>query len=273
METLQLDDLHLAYQVHGQGEPVVLIGGTGMPPTIWDHLLVPALTEVGYQAITFANRGVSPSDGPPAPYSVTQMAADTAHLIEHLGLDRCRLVGVSLGGFIAEELSHTRPELIDAAVLIASAGPTTAFTRARMEAERELFAACDIPESYDFIDALSSMLPPTTLQDDDTTVQNWASILRDGVSAWAGDGRHGQYEAVWAWLLDENKTDRYPHISVPTLVIGFEHDLTFPPSSGRQAAEAMPNGQFHQITGAAHGGFVIQAENNQRAILNFFSRT
>lgn len=275
METLDLDGLRLAYQVHGEGEPVVLVGGTGTPPVVWDYVLIPALTQAGYQAVTFASRGVAPSDGPPAPYSVAEMADDTAHLIEHLGLERCRLVGVSLGGCIAEELSHRRPELAASAVLISSAGPTTAFTRARMQAEREMFAAVEVPDSYDFIDALSSLLPPETLRDDDTTVTNWVSILKsESAYAWAGDGRRGQYEAMWDWLLTD--TDdvmaRYSQVSVPCLVISFEHDLTFTARNGRRAAEAMPHGEFVEIHGAAHGGFVTKADEWRPAVLDFFQR-
>lgn len=273
METLGINGVQLAYRIHGEGDPVVLLSGTGMPPDVWDFLLVPALNEAGYQAVTFAARGVAPSDGPSAPYSVAGMAEESAELIEQLGIDKCHVLGVSLGGFIAEELARTRPELVSSAILISSAGPATAFARARMEAEREMFHSADVPEGYDFIDALSSLLPPKTLQEDDTTVQNWVSILKGGsASAWAGDGRRGQYEAVWAWLLADDVLGRYRQMSMASLLIGFEHDLIFPPRTARQAAESIPKGEFLEIGGAAHGGLITKADQWRPAVLDFLAR-
>src|SRR5438552_1254442 len=66
------------YAVEGEGEPVGLISGTGMPPEQWQLGLGPDLVTRGYRVITFANRGIPPSDCPPAPYTIADLAADTA---------------------------------------------------------------------------------------------------------------------------------------------------------------------------------------------------
>jgi pimeloyl-ACP methyl ester carboxylesterase len=88
----------LSYEVSGAGEPVVLVGGTGMPPVGWDAAgLRPALVEAGYQVLTFASRGVAPSAAPPPPYSVEDLSGDLAELLDHLGMSQCRVVGLSLG--------------------------------------------------------------------------------------------------------------------------------------------------------------------------------
>jgi alpha/beta hydrolase fold len=79
----------------------------------------------------FGNRGCGGSEAPPAPYSVTAMAADTAALIEHLGLGLCVVIGYSLGGYIAQELAVTRADLIRRLVLLAGAGPRRRGTSAR----------------------------------------------------------------------------------------------------------------------------------------------
>lgn len=64
-------------------------------------------------------------------------------------------MGVSLGGFVAEQLCVTHPRTVKAAVLLASAGPTTEYMRVRITAERELFQAChEVPKSYDLWDSL-----------------------------------------------------------------------------------------------------------------------
>jgi pimeloyl-ACP methyl ester carboxylesterase len=67
MAEVDLGDVRIAYEVSGEGEPVVLICGCGQPAIAWHLGLVPALTAAGYQVITFDNRGMAPSSSPPAP--------------------------------------------------------------------------------------------------------------------------------------------------------------------------------------------------------------
>lgn len=268
-----LNGVELEYEIEGQGPRIILIGGSGMPAVAWRFFQLPALTAAGYEVVTFASRGVSPSQASPPPYSIAQMTDDTAALIEHLGEEQVRVVGLSLGGFIAEELARRRPELVRSAVLVASAGRTTAYTRARFLAERELFGACTVPHSYDVARSLGDVLHPEILQDDDATVEKWASMLTSQGEAWTHpDGRLGQYHAIWAWLLDEDPSARWPAVQAPCRVIAFEHDLLFPPRVGREAAESMPSGEFTEVPDATHGGPFEKADVMARLILDFFAR-
>src|SRR5437763_2844767 len=70
--------IRLAYERAGHGETVLLIMGSSASGSVWALHQVPALTEAGYQAITFDNRGIPPSDAPPGMYSLADMVADTA---------------------------------------------------------------------------------------------------------------------------------------------------------------------------------------------------
>lgn len=265
--------MELAYEVVGAGEPVVLIGGSGMPAIGW-WSQGPTLEAAGYQVVTFASRGIAPSQATPAPYTIAGMAADTASLIEHLDLEACRVVGLSLGGFIAEELSRSRPDLVRAAVLIASAGRPTAFVKAKFDAERELFARCEVPPSHDAVDTLAHVLPFAALQNDDAAVEQWIAMLAHQHDAWAApDGRLGQHQAAWAWMLDEDRAGRWGAVSCPCLVVAFEHDLYFSPRVGREAAEAMPQGQFAEIAGATHGGLFERSEEISGLLTSFLGRT
>jgi len=269
-----VNGVELAFEIFGSGEPVLLIGGSGMPPAGWQFSQVPALTAAGYRVVTFASRGVLPSQAPPPPYAIADMAADTAALIEHLGIASCRLVGASLGGFIAEELSRSRPDLVRAAVLISSAGRTTTYVRAKFRAERELFAACDVPPSHDAVDTLTHVLPLAVLQDDDATVERWVTMLAHQRDAWThANGRLGQHHAAWAWMLDDDRARRWGDVRPPCLVVAFEHDLYFPPRVGREAAAAMPQGEFAEILGSAHGGLFEQGDEINRLVTSFFGRT
>src|SRR6187399_2168266 len=119
MREATVNGVRLAYEVHGEGDPLVLVCGLGQPAMTWQFSILPGLVAAGYQVVTFDSRGVPPSEAPPAPYTVAQMAGDTAALIEHLGIGHCVVAGYSLGSWICEVLAADRPDLVRAAVFIA----------------------------------------------------------------------------------------------------------------------------------------------------------
>lgn len=269
----RLNGIDLAYDVVGAGEPVVLIGGTGMPAAGWQFSQGPALIAAGYRVVTFASRGVAPSQAPPAPYRVSDMAADTAALIEHLEVGPCHVLGVSLGGFVAEEVARSRPDLVRDCVLIASAGRATAYVRAKFDAARELFAAGRVPDSHDVVDTLGLILPFDVLQNDDSSVENWRARLAQQSAVWTHpDGRLGQFHAEWSWMLDDDRGAGWAGVTLPCLVVAFENDLYFPPRIGREAAEAMPHGHFVEILGATHAGNFEKSDDVNRELIDFLAR-
>ena len=113
-----VNGISIDYSTAGDGPPVLLICGTGQPADLW-FAQVTDLAAAGHTVVTFDNRGCGRSEAPPAPYRVADMAADTAALIEHLGLGPCDIIGYSLGGYIAQELAVTRADLVRRLVLLA----------------------------------------------------------------------------------------------------------------------------------------------------------
>src|SRR5438128_1036652 len=140
MAEVEANGVRLGFDDVGEGDPIVFLGGTGMPAAAWQLVYVPALVDAGYRVVAVDGRGVGRSSAPPPPYSIAEMAADAAALVEHLELVSCGVVGMSLGGFVAETLAWARPDLVRAFVLVASAGWTTAFGRVKAGAERDLIA-------------------------------------------------------------------------------------------------------------------------------------
>jgi pimeloyl-ACP methyl ester carboxylesterase len=265
-----VNGVRLAYDVAGDGEPVLLIGGTGMPGALWQLASAPALVAAGYRVITYDARGVGGSDAPPAPYSVADLAADAAGLLTELDALPAFVIGYSLGGFTAEELARSRPELVRAAVLLASAARPTPWSRRKVAAERDLYRAGPVPPTHTLVETLAMALSPSVLRDDDVTVEGWASFL-EAQPPWADPGRIGQFEAAWSWITDDDRMARLAALPVPVLVAAFEHDLFFPPRLGREAAAAMADGSFVELPGAGHGGLFERANEFNRAVLDFFA--
>jgi pimeloyl-ACP methyl ester carboxylesterase len=271
VESVAIDGVRIAYERAGQGPAVLLLGGTGMPPITWQVCgLREAVTQAGFEVITYAARGVAPSDAPPAPYSVEQMAGDAAGLLEALGLRDAVLVGYSLGSFAAEVLARTRPDLVRAAVLLAGAGPTSPLLSATLAMERELIAVTGrIPGAAAAFQTLFTGLPQALLSDDDLVAQ-WTQMLGFQSQMWTSpDGEAGQAAAADAWQHNEDRMDALREITVPVLVAAFEHDPLFPPRTSRVAADMLPLGEFAEIPHAAHAGLMTHPVETRRVILEF----
>jgi pimeloyl-ACP methyl ester carboxylesterase len=110
----------VAYEIRGDGEPLTLVHGLAYDRNGWGRL--PDLLAQRFRVVLIDNRGVGESDEPEGPYAVTQMAADVVAVLDHAGIERTNLFGVSLGGYIAQELALTYPARI-AKLVLASTAP------------------------------------------------------------------------------------------------------------------------------------------------------
>ena len=269
MPTVDVDGVELAYEAQGEGDPVVLVCGLGQPAFTWQLGVAPGLIAAGHRVVSFDNRGVAPSSSPPAPYTVEAMAADTIGLLEHLGLGPVHLVGYSLGAWIAEVVAHLRPDLVRAAALVGGANRTTAWERVRYHHTRDMFAAgIELPSPAQAIELLN-YLPNHELQDD-TIVETFLAVLGADMP-FPDPGRLGQWEAAVAWADDTERTHRWSEITVPTLVLAFEHDIDSPPRHAEDAAGEIPGARFVELEGQTHMAPLLRADVVVPVLVDFFA--
>jgi pimeloyl-ACP methyl ester carboxylesterase len=269
--TLNLGQVTIAYDRSGDpgAEPIVLICGCGQPAVAWHVGVVPALTEAGYQVVTFDNRGVAPSSSPPAPYTVQDLVGDTLQLLDHLGVENARFAGHSMGGWVAETLAIAHPERVRAAALLGSCNVATAWEKAITRVERDLARLdYDLPPLFYATDTLR-YLPNRELQSD-AVVEAWLAMIGDR-TPWPNPGRLGQYEACLSWSEDLKRTEAWSSIRVPCLIVAFEHDIDSPPAHARDAAAAIPGARFEEIAGASHLAPFTHPDAVAAILVDFFS--
>ncbi|MFO7570881.1 MAG: alpha/beta fold hydrolase [Smithellaceae bacterium] len=113
-----VNGIQIYYEEHGQGEPLVLINGLAFPMDLW-FAQIEALSK-DFRVIALDNRGIGRSDKPDCPYSVAMMASDTVALLSKLGIGKAHIAGLSMGGFIGQEISLSYPERVNKLVLMAT---------------------------------------------------------------------------------------------------------------------------------------------------------
>lgn len=116
MPKIKVGDVNLHYDIHGVGEPLLMIMGLGASSAAWDPELVEDLAR-DFRVITFDNRGTGQSDKPDEPYSIAMFADDAAGVLDGLKIPRAHIFGVSMGGMIAQEFALRHPSRTAALVL------------------------------------------------------------------------------------------------------------------------------------------------------------
>ena len=109
------DGAGIAYEVLGEGDALLLVHGLAYDRHGWGPL--PQLLADEFQVVLFDNRGVGESDVPEGPYSVAQLAADAVAVLDAAAIERAHVLGVSLGGYVAQEVALTYPARVRKLVL------------------------------------------------------------------------------------------------------------------------------------------------------------
>jgi pimeloyl-ACP methyl ester carboxylesterase len=257
--------VNLAFDDRGSGDPVLFISGRGGAGRTWHLHQVPAFQRAGYRCITFDNRGVGATENANG-FTTETMVADTAALLEKLDAAPARLVGASMGAFIAQELMVSRPELVSAAVLLATRGREDRARDFFRDAERELLeSGIQLPPKYDAKVRLLESFSPKTLNDD-AKIRDWIDMF----TMWPTVPTPGLQTQAGIRPY-ENRLPAYRSITAPTLVLGFADDVVLPPHLGREVSDAIPQGRYLEIPDAGHLGFIEQPEAVNAAALKFFA--
>lgn len=258
---------NLAHDDVGTGDPVLFIAGTGGMGRTWHIHQVPAFTEAGYRCITFDNRGVG-ATGDADGFSTEQMVADTAELIETVVGGPARVVAMSMGAFIAQELMLARPELVRQAVLMGTRGRVSSAAKALRAADLALHdSGIELPPAYSAKVRLLENFSPRTINDEKAVIE-WLEMFTafplQRSRGWRSQARVAP---------TENRLSAYRAITNDVLVLGFADDTITGPALGREVAGAIPSARYIQIANAGHLGFLERPAQVNTAMLQFFAGT
>lgn len=263
-----LNGIRLSWTDHGgAGPPVVLVMGTGSPGRVWDVHQVPALRAAGLRVVTVDNRGIAPSDECAEGFTVDDMAADVAALIEHLGAGPAALVGTSLGSRVVCELALARPDLVRRVAALAAHARLSPVQRAYTEGMVDAAdAGVELPVRLWAAMAATHNLSPSTL-DDDRAARDWLDVIGFGGTA----VRPGHRAQLQVSLELDDRRAAYRDIAVPLLVLAFADDRAIPVRLSHEVADAVPGARYTEIAGAGHYGYLERPAEVNRALVDFLT--
>lgn len=265
MPYAKVEDIEIYYEVHGSPEapPLVLIGGWASYRWIWFRQ-VPTFEEK-YRVVVFDNRGAGKSSKPDYPYTIEMMAADTVGLMDTLEINDAHILGISMGGLIAQQIAISYPERVRSLILSSThfggsnqilmddrtmalliALPTETISK---EQAREMrYRATFSPQ---FIEENRSVL---------NQIDEWAEKLPTPLYAQVHQSSAtGEFDS-------EAELNR---ITAPTLILHGANDRAVPTKNGELLAERIPNSKLVIINDAAHFVIIEKYEEFNNEVMNF----
>jgi 3-oxoadipate enol-lactonase len=235
--------LDLYYEIHGAGESLLCVMGLGSDASGWS-LVTPAWAE-RYRTIVFDNRDCGRSSYASDDYTVRDMAADTIALADALGLERFHLLGMSLGGAIAQEVALAIPGRVATLTLCVSYAGVGRWGRQRARLEEQALADKSDERLIDEL-MLATMSERTYEQ------PGHVQYLRNLILSYPHRQRREGFVRQLRASVGHNERERLPSLSSPTHVIGAERDLLVPVWNSRELAELIPGATLSVIPGAPH---------------------
>jgi pimeloyl-ACP methyl ester carboxylesterase len=249
------------YEEHGGGFPLLLINGLGSDHLEWLHQL-PAF-EARFRVVVFDNRGTGLTDVPPGSYSTAQMADDAASLLRAIGIPRAHVLGVSLGGMIAQEVALRHPDLVDGLVL----GCTGPGGELSVRPSPEAMAVFSLARGEDPEAELRRMLP--FLYTDECIRERPEEIEGFVRRRLVYPAPPGGYLSQLSAAVTHDASSRLEKIRARALVITGDSDRLVNWENSLRLAGRIPGATMVVLPGAPHRLFAETADAFNREVLRF----
>jgi 3-oxoadipate enol-lactonase len=260
-----VNGINLYYQVHGDGEPLVLIQGFGGGHRGW--FFQTRAFQKYFRVIVFDNRGIGRSDKAPGQYTVRDLADETIGLMDYLHIDKANILGMSMGGMVAQELAINYPDRLKKLVLVC----TTTGDDDKSEVNPELLRALGGKQDYvetdlKGIDFEKSVVTITALSFNRRLYKMiFVPLTKFYVRRVGIQGHFKQMEAI----IGHSTKDRLHLIRVPTLVMRGSEDRIISPHASEVIARLIPNAKLVKIEGASHAFAIEMPKRFNQEVLNF----
>ena len=260
----EVNGQRLYYRVQGKGKPLVLIAGLGGDTTEWMYQL--PVFRKHFEVVVFDNRDVGRSSLAEGPYSITDMAEDTAGLLDTLGIEKAHILGFSMGSMIAQELAMRHPQKVDKLVLLCAAARAKNTFIVRTLELWKWIRQNDSDNEFFPIESIKLGMTPDYFKDL-KKAESTLSLLRKPKFPMKTEAFERQADAVSGFDV----LKKLNGVNKPTLVLTGDWDIITPVWVGKELAEAISGAEFKILEGGGHGCLWEIADKVNRAVLEFLA--
>jgi pimeloyl-ACP methyl ester carboxylesterase len=264
MPNQKINGIEMYYEMYGQGDPLVLIMGLRRNAEWW-YCQIPTLSK-HFKVLVFDNRGAGRSDKPKIDYSIPLFADDTAELMKSVNIRKANVLGVSMGGYIAQELAIKYPEMVRSLVL----GGTGA------GGQRAVLMSAERMQKFTANEGLS---PTEILKKDmdiyfsDEFVREHPEKIKEFMEI---SLRYYQpldaFERQFAACLRHDTVNRLNAITMPTLIMSGDEDLLVPSENPRILKELIRHAELDFFQGCRHCFFIEEAAQFNQKVVSFLKK-
>jgi pimeloyl-ACP methyl ester carboxylesterase len=241
---VRVDDMEMAYRIHGDGPPLILIMGFSGTMDLWDPTVLDALSS-RFKVIVFDNRGMGGTTAGEKNFSIEQFADDAAGLMDALKIPHAFILGWSMGTEVALELALRHPRKVDRLVLYAADCSMKSFPPSAHVLEK-LYDTSGTGEEQGKR-MIGLMFPHAWLK-------THGEYIRKIFSRPMGTSSPGnikrQADAMESW---NGCCERLHQIDVETLLITGTEDILTPPQNSYWIVDKMPRASLATFDGGGHG--------------------
>ncbi len=251
------DAIDLAYGAAGHGPPLVLLHGLGSSRNDW--LLQLPIFIARFRTIAVDLRGHGGSPRPPGPYRIEHMAADVTRLLRRIDAQPAHVLGISLGGAVAQQVALDYPEMVRSLTLVNTAARFAAGSwRQRLMGAQRLAMVYlgGMDRAAETVAARLFPKPEQTL------------LRRETVERIRHNDPAAYRATLWAIARFDVRA-RLGGIVCPTLVVAGDRDTTVPLAAKRLLAERIPHSRLEVVADSGHATPVDQPEAFNRAVVRF----
>jgi len=251
--TERLNGIDIYFEREGDGPPLLFLNGSGS--TLATSKLLIDVFRRSFDVVAHDQRGLGRTSIPPGPYTMAEYAADALAVLDSVGWTSCRVVGVSFGGMVAQELAVTAPERVERLALVCTSpgGPDTAsYPLHELETmDPQDAAAIGVRLLDTRFDAAWLEAHP-----DDRVLVDGMAARRTGDKS--DEQRRGAREQLLA-RSHHDVCDRLAKVTCPTLVAAGRYDGIAPPANSEAIVERIPDAELRVY----EGGHAFFAQDRQ----------
>jgi 3-oxoadipate enol-lactonase len=244
-EVVTANGIDIYVERRGEGPPLLFLNGSTQ--TLERMTLLLDVLAGRFDLLAHDQRGLGRTAIPPGPYEMADYAADAAAVLDHAGWDRARVVGISFGGMVAQELAVTWPERVERLALVCTSPGGAGGASYPLH---ELADVTDAERAATYLPLLDTRFTPEWLasHDRDRAIAESLAARRDNAAERPPEQVRGEREQLLA-RSRHDVTDRLGRIACPTLVAAGRYDGIAPPANAEAIAARVPGAELRMYDG------------------------